>query len=209
MGKYIKIYGERNTNTNYMSQLIAMNLDIMEIRGIVPKSISKLQSILPGEEAIKDLYFLLLYGKTLGWKHTCVKRWDKLSKYKLVNLDLVIFLTITKNPYSWLLSLYRRPYHQYTGDGLNFEEFIRRPWKLVARDNAGKILPNPVELWNVKNRSYLNLKKELTINTTTEEILRDPEKIIYEISNQFNIKRKYPFTNSRHRAGTRSFGREF
>jgi len=191
MGKLIKIYGERNTNTNYMSKLIQLNLHITEIPGVVPPKIRKLWKYLPGKELVRDIYFDLTYSKNLGWKHTCVKSREELNKYKLAGSN-VIFLTITKNPYSWLLSLYRKPYHQYQSltDSPSFETFLQRQWKTVGRDNVKFKLASPMELWNVKNRSYLMLDKINTLNITTEGIFEDAEAIIENISQRFSVERK-------------------
>lgn len=194
MSKLIKIYGERNTNTGYMSELIKLNLTVRELPGIVPHHIKSLQKRLPqkirsaGDEMIKDIYFDLTYSKNLGWKHTCVKPAKILKSYSLVNDDLA-FLTITKNPYSWLLSLYRRPYHHYSSKEQSFEEFLRYPWKTIGRDNTNKILKNPIELWNIKNRSYLQLKELKALNIKTESIFENPNKIFDKICHQFSIKK--------------------
>ena len=188
MGKLIKVYGERNTNTIYVSKLIKLNLHVVEVPGIVPPFVLKLQKILPGKELVRDIYFHVTYRNNLGWKHTCVKPLEELSKYKLFKSDLV-FLTITKNPYSWLLSLYRRPYHQYYSDRPSFETFLQRPWKTIGRDNTKTVLKSPIELWNIKNKSYLQLKIENTLNITTENIFKDPEGVIEKISRQLSIKR--------------------
>ena len=100
----------------------------------------------------------------------------------------ICFLSITKNPYSWLLSLYRKPYsHQYSGPKPDFETFLRSPWKTVARDNCDAVLPNPVALWNIKNASYLQLKHLSGLNITTESTIRDPEAVIAKISEHFSI----------------------
>ena len=172
-----------------MSKLIQLNLNATEIPGVVPPIIMMLQKLLPGKEVVRDIYFDLTYGKKLGWKHTCVKSQDELNKYKLARSNL-IFLTITKNPYSWLLSLYRSPYHQYYTDKPNFETFLQRQWKTIGRDNIKTVLANPIELWNIKNKSYLQLDRKSTTNITTEEIFEDPEKIIQNISQQYSIDRK-------------------
>ena len=59
MKKLIKIYGERNTNTNYISKLIQLNLNVQEVPGVAPPHIQHLQEMLPGKELVKDLYFYL------------------------------------------------------------------------------------------------------------------------------------------------------
>lgn len=190
MAKLIKVYGERNTNTNYVSKLIELNLNVKELSGVVPPAIMKMQKILPGNELVRDIYFYLTYSKNLGWKHTCVKSLKKLNNYKLVVNSYLAFITITKNPYSWLLSLYRMPYHQYYSDKPPFETFLRRPWKTIGRDNVKQpMLKNPIELWNIKNKSYLQLSGKYTLNITTEIIFKNPASIINQISRQFSIER--------------------
>lgn len=189
MGKLIKVYGERNTNTNYVSKLIELNLDANEVSGVAPPSIMRLQKILPGKELVRDIYFHLTFASNLGWKHTKVKPQQELDQYPLVNDDLS-FLTITKNPYSWLISLHRNPYHQYYSRKPDFETFLQQPWKTIARDNVDHPLQNPMALWNIKNKSYLQLARERCLNITSEDIFVDPEKVINQISQHFSIEKK-------------------
>ena len=189
MSKLIKLYGERNTNTNYLSKLIELNLHAKEVDAVPPKIIRSLQDVLPGNELVRDIYFHCTYGKHLGWKHTLVKSQEALNKYRIVDANLM-FVTITKNPYSWLLSLYRNPYHQYYTDKPSFEDFLCRPWKTVGRDNIRGDVPNPIALWNMKNRAYLQLDPAKAMNITTERIFEDAEKVIQDISDFFSIERK-------------------
>lgn len=188
MPKTIKIYGERNTNTNYLSELIKLNLDAQELPGVVPYRIEKLQQILPCNELIKDIYFKYTFKKNLGWKHSKVIDPKTLKRLPIVSPDLAL-ITITKNPYSWLLSLYQRPYHQHYSNKPSFVEFLSSPWKTVNRENCPAILSNPIILWNIKNKSYLPLETLNGINITTEEILTNPEIIIKKISEKFSIKK--------------------
>ncbi|MEW6079401.1 MAG: hypothetical protein AB1724_16465 [Thermodesulfobacteriota bacterium] len=188
MADTIKIYGERNTGTNYLGRLIDLNLNARQLPGVVPPFISKLQKILPGNEIIRDLYFSLSFSSNLGWKHTRVSP-AALKTSPLVNSNLVI-LTVTRNPYAWLLSLYRRPYHQRYADNPSFETFLQRPWKTTRRDNTGRILKNPVELWNIKNNAYLGLQGLAALNLTAEGILADPAGVMKQISGRFSIPRR-------------------
>lgn len=189
MGKLIKIYGERNTNTNYISKLINLNLNVIELSGRVPPYIKKLQKWLPGRELVRDSYFAMSYQDNLGWKHAKVKSVPELEACEIMNKNLCI-LTITKNPYSWLQSLYRNPYHQFNKEKVGFEKFLQTPWKTVGRDNCCKILDNPVKLWNIKNKSYIDLENLNSLNITTEETLQNPEGVIDGICNKFTIDKK-------------------
>ena len=99
MKKLLKVYGERNTGTNYIDKLIRMNLEAHLLNGVAPRHIQILQRILPGKQLVRDRYFELTYGKNLGWKHTRVKSESELRQYDILK-KRVCFVTITKNPYS-------------------------------------------------------------------------------------------------------------
>ncbi len=209
MIKRIKIFGERNTNTNYMSKLIALNLKIREISGVVPRTILAAQKILPGRERLRDIYFHYTYKHNLGWKHACVKP-EQIKGSTVDRKNDICFLTITKNPYSWLLSLHRNPYHQYYGEKPGFEDFLRTPWKTVKRDNTSSLLQNPIELWNIKNNSYLLLSSWECLNITTENIFANPGTVIDQISCKFQIEKKtYKFINYEHSTKEKSKNNTF
>ncbi len=186
MTKHLKLYGERNTNTNYLSRLVRLNLRVREVPGVVPPVLAAAGRALPGDEWLRDLYFALTYPKNLGWKHRRVGE-RELVRYGRAAAN-VAFVTLTKNPYSWLLSLYRRPYHRPAPD-LGFEAFLRRPWRTVGRDNAPRTLESPVELWNLKNASYLRLPQADTLHLTTESLFENPENVIRQLSRRFALER--------------------
>lgn len=163
-----------------------MNLHVDELPGVVPRTVMILQHILPGNQLTRDIYFALTYGRNLGWKHTKVKPVSELQRYDILNQG-VGFLTVTKNPYSWLLSLHRRPYHQVYREKPDFETFLRSPWKTVGRDNCAKLLASPIELWNLKNATYLQLRNLNFLNITTESVLQNPKALIDKVSEQFAI----------------------
>jgi hypothetical protein len=192
MTKKIKIYGERNTNTNYVEKIVANNLDVKQISGIAPKSIRIIQNKFKNREFVRDSYFTLTHSCNLGWKHSRVTSFSMLKYYPIVNNDLS-FLTITKNPYSWLLSLYKKPYHQKTQIKQSFGEFLTTPWVTVGRDRVIEKSVTPVQLWNIKNNSYLGLQSAQVIFTTSEELLHNPKSIIESLSKNFNIKMKSAF----------------
>ena len=206
MERLIKLYGERNTNTNYMSRLIGLNLDARELRGTVPKWMRYLF----GTERQRDLYFEFTYGNNLGWKHSCVKPPDALLKYRLVREKRVAFVSITKNPYSWLLSLHRNHYHQEYREPPSFEEFLTLPWKTVGREECGAVVANPVELWNLKNASYLHLRELGGLNITTESLFEDAEAVIAKIGKHFGIgRRQEAFVNYEVSTKNRDVGPEY
>lgn len=187
MSRLIKIYGERNTNTNHLEKLIDLNLEAVQIEGVVPRYIKNIQKIVPGKNWLRDEYFSRSFKKNLGWKHARVKPVEEI-KASDYDVNEICFISITKNPYSWLLSLYRKPYNQQYRDGKpDFETFLRTPWTTEPRDNCKRLLANPIELWNIKNASYLQLKDIGGLNLTTESVIDKPESIIDTLSTHFSI----------------------
>ncbi|MES2204461.1 MAG: sulfotransferase domain-containing protein [Pseudomonadota bacterium] len=92
----IKIYGERNTGTNYLMQLIENNIPIVKRNGsayLISSANSSVDLDKTGE---------------LGWKHRLASA--EYLQAKGVGRGAVLIVTLTKNPYSWLLSLHKRPY---------------------------------------------------------------------------------------------------
>lgn len=188
MEKLIKIYGERNTNTNYLEKLINLNLRVSQLPGVVPSYVMRLQRIFPGHEKVRDVFFLLAYRRNLGWKHARVKPPHVIKRHPVVKNHSVLFITITKNPYSWILSLYRRPYH-LRKHGPDLETFLASPCRTTGRDNTRRSLGSPVELWNIKNASYLQLPPENTLNITTESLFEDPSAVIDRIGRRLDTPR--------------------
>jgi hypothetical protein len=192
--KYIKIFGERNTGTNYFSKLIERNLTINVLPGTVPDNAQNILSVIPGKELLKDLYFKHTILSNFGWKHREVDHIDEIRRSKISRQTL--FITITKNPYSWLLSLYRRPYHNHGIKGMTFDKFLETKWNSLGRESNRMFYADPVDLWNKKNASYLSLDKEFEVmHVNYEHVLINPEKIISGISDSFKLETKSGFTN--------------
>lgn len=195
----IKLYGERNTGTNYLTRLLGINLDAHQLPGGTPLWLKRLQRTMPGQEWLRDTYFALTYLRNLGWKHACAPTYSDLDTYRRAH-GPVGFVTLTKNPYSWLWSLYHRPYHHAPVTGQSFEDFLSTPWPLVARDRcSANTLETPIQLWNIKNRSYIGLRSYArTVPLTYENLLRDPAPLIEAIAESCGaIRKSTSFTNYR------------
>lgn len=186
----IKIYGERNSGTNYLEKLIETNLaaDILKFQTYW-WSLVLLKSI--KYDFVQDVLWRLQRKKTLGWKHGQAP----INAIKSYSSNPLVVVTITKNPYSFLHSLYKKPYHVKGGESTDFYEFICQPWITRGRDLCTKKkLESPIELWNLKNQSYLNLRNKVSkvvINITYEQLLKQPEECIRKIASKGNI----PFRN--------------
>ena len=169
----IKIYGERNSGTNYLEQVLELNFDLRLAAGNYPVSHHALYRaiglVLPDErafrviEGLRDGYDHRHFDRSLGWKHAQVPVQAGGAGYP----PGTGFLTLTKNPFAWLVSLYRRPYSNrkygshrgkvVPATGTPFSEFIRAPWPTVGRENGPEEYSNPVSMWGIKTASYFNL----------------------------------------------------
>ncbi|MEP3481111.1 MAG: hypothetical protein ABJZ55_17820 [Fuerstiella sp.] len=185
----VKIYGERNTGTNYLSALLDLNFRCRQLPGFVPKAVMGLQLLLPGREGVRDYWFEKTFSRNLGWKHMQVEAAERLQGIASFSAALH-FLTLTKNPYSWLLSMHRRPYHQHHKTSLSLEEFLVTPWQLAGRDNVSEPVSNPIELWNIKNRSYERLASRFPVlQLTYEAVLCNPLETLQQIEDTFQLQR--------------------
>jgi Sulfotransferase domain len=172
----VKIYGERNAGTNYVEGILLANLPVVCLPGTATKAISKAQRLLPGREWLRDAYFEKTFAVNLGWKHSLVDAGQLLDAG--ARGRGIRFITITKNPYSWLLSMHRRPYHHWADRTKSFEEFLQSNWQPLRRE-CMTASHSPVELWNIKNRAYLQLEKVLPVlRLRYEDLLDNPEKVI-------------------------------
>src|SRR5690554_5707917 len=102
MWRAIKVYGERNTGTNYLEQLLELNVDLPRLPGVVPSFVARLDR---GAEASRDAWFRLTRRWNLGWKHQAAPTPAQRASWRCGG---VLFVTLTKNPYSWALSMHRR-----------------------------------------------------------------------------------------------------
>ena len=186
----IKLYGERNTGSRYLVKLLKKNFDAELLRYTVPNNILWYR-----REWTKNLYFWLTYRYNFGWKHAYV-RTDWLKPEWVENTG---FITVSKNPYSYLLSLYKRPYHVKGDKPATFLDFLQREWKLQERDNMPvSSLPNPVVLWNQKNRSYMNLQRkfpERVYNMTYEGLLDDYARELRAVQEKLDLQPLGDYTN--------------
>lgn len=160
----VKIFGERNTGTNALKQLIEKNSDSR----VLPSVASELDpwfplkwrtlALLPGGKARIERYIDGVFrGRTptLAWKHAATNLTD-VSDFS----DCLVVLT-TRHPASWALALYRRPYHSFGEKPSTFPEFLSMRWQPVTRDALTAGAFTPIEMWNMKMRSYVTFASAL------------------------------------------------
>ena len=107
------------------------------------------------------------------WKHTMP------PPPRLASQRPILVVTITKNPYSWLRSLYRVPYEYVGAVPTNFSAFLRASWRKLpsGREHwAPASFGSPVHLWGVKNRAYTEIRVPVLVNLKYEALVDDPER---------------------------------
>lgn len=192
----LKIYGERNTGTNYLTALMDQNLCAEILPGHVAgkdfriQVTRRLHRVFPGlarglHEAARDRYFEATFVRNLGWKHMN----PDVTRIGADALSSVRFLMVVKNPYSWLLSLFQRPYH-VGGKDTRFEEFLERHLGVMEqRENIGPDPLSPVEVWNSKMRGYQVLKATAShaMIVRYEDFLVDETAALEKVAMQLGI----------------------
>lgn len=116
----------------------------------------------------------------LGWKRRIAPAISEIPD------DLrkeVLFICVVKNPYSWLLSMHRKPFKHENLQKLKFSEFIRTSFGDYE---------NPVQLWNKKNRSYLEFDQAVDKYQLLhyEDLLAMPQHTLEQMSKKFTISKK-------------------
>ena len=181
--KVLKLYGERNTGTNYLSELCARNYAVNLLRGTVPRSWAR--SVRQREWGL-DLYFRLTTRGNLGWKHRMAPDKEELKRSSVPAKQL-LFITLTKNPYAWLVSLHRRPYHNRSSFS-SWLGFLATPWQTVGREHHPEPFLNPIVMWNEKNASYLRLAEVGScVNLRYEDLLADPGGVCGQFAQEYGL----------------------
>lgn len=196
MAKTVKIYGERNSGTNYLSLLLQENLCVHILRGIAPHWLGLAQRVIAAPD-IADIFFSLTTPKNLGWKHSIPFFLEAHAPLRGDFIRNVLFVTVTKNPYSWLLSLYKRPHHLKGLRQDSFESFLKQPWATARRENAPPEFVSPVDIWNSKNGAYLSMCDNgfSVANIRYEDLIADPQQTIWSLAEKFRLEHNPLFRN--------------
>lgn len=202
-----KIFGERNSGTNFLQELVGTNL-------------------LNGDKFIKA-------DESLGHKHyPC---WYELPLefyknsprlYTLEGSENVLFFVIYRNPYDWLRSMRSKPFDADPSlRDLNFSTFIRTKWKLnikreLVRDEMkknpwvdrnpkdGSLFQNVMKLRTAKIRAMNEVKNRVNnIYYINYETLRDhPEKVLEEIADLFDLQKSDVYRPVIYKKATKKLG---
>ena len=198
----IKVFGERNTATravlriiddtpglasaaatpNHKNEDAKLRRHIASVAGKMQRPWRKIY-----REAIKDETFAG-YPPIRAWKHSA-PTFDQ----SYASGGVSVLFTV-RNPYSWLLALYRNPYHIMGELPVAVGPFIRQPWMTVARDETDRLLANPMELWNKKLSAYLSFMvhaKRAGVQTSVlkfEDFVSAPQSAFSEAMSALSIE---------------------
>ena len=175
----VKVFGERNTGTRALLQMLRASGDVtLRMAGSGSNAEQQRRAELADRiseqfnGAWRKLYMDALRDNQrhvtdplLTWKHAAPTWHDSFAEQRAH----VIFMV--RSPYSWVLSMARRPYHIAGRRSESLEEFLTHPWLTQRRDNADILLPDVLALWQAKLEAYLQFAKQAKANGVRTSIL--------------------------------------
>ena len=176
----IKLFGERNTATRAVKQMLRTTDGVTLINSKRPDELGNVEwanlvaSInLYIQDDWRKVFMDALrdnvahYNAPLAmWKHAA-PNWDD----TFVDQDVCTIFCV-RNPYSWALSMACKPYHMKARRTDDFLTFIKRPWLTERRDNTGIILRSVMDLWNMKLRAYVGFADQAELSNGKYAYLR-------------------------------------
>lgn len=185
----LKVFGERNTGTNFLNKLLEVNFPSVDILEHRPNdyALSEFRSIKSAHWLYAVLNRRLLMEHLIdiqraqeeifnyGWKHACVE-YDRIIKNASYSTTLFVFLV--RNPWRFISSLHRNAYQLVPRPYQALERFIHQKFIPHHRDYLPiKRLVTPAELWNEKVESYFRLFSKKGLNMVLvryEDVVTDP-----------------------------------
>jgi len=134
---------------------------------------------------VKNLEVGVLDDYIFGWKHRVAPGKEEIEEMIKGNVP---YICLVKNPYSWLLSMHKRPYHHESLRKVSFTEFLKYSYGDYR---------NPIVMWNKKNRSYVEMGNysDNHIVVKYEDLLKDPKQQLTLLSEKFGFQKPGLFKN--------------
>lgn len=171
----IKIFGERNTSTNALKALIEINSTskvapsvAKELDPNVTHRLRLARMLLIPAVWREHMIDSVFEGRPplRAWKHAATL-FNEMQCFEGCH---VIFCV--RHPMSWLLGLFKRPYHIHGKASESFYDFLDKRWKTVGREGLGRAETSPIELYNIKMASYAKLQCRLQEMGHTYSVVR-------------------------------------
>ena len=200
---FVKVFGERNTGTNFLESLIKENTNLSVLKhggNEIPKNRLDLiwKSIPFPQKQSPMLRRLILdrlidqqrkdeYCLNFGWKHSLVDI-NHLKISPRFNATLFVFLV--RNPWRFLSALHKRPYNLFPRVNVDMLDFVDSSFLANERDRLPcNFVQSPVEFWNLKVESYFNANSNIVNSLICyyEQIMQSPECFLKSLSEYCNI----------------------
>jgi hypothetical protein len=195
----IKLFGERNTATRAVKQMLRATDGVTLFNTKRPDSMGNVEwanmmaSInLYIQDDWRKVYVDALRDNVAHhnaplamWKHAAPVWHDDFAAQNVRTIFCV------RNPYSWVLSMACKPYHMKAKRTGDFQTFIKRPWLTERRDNTDILLRSVMDLWNNKLRAYADFADQAELSAGEyaylrfEDFVADPTAALTETLAQF------------------------
>jgi hypothetical protein len=174
----VKIFGERNTGTNALKELIERNSNSVCLPGTETELHPLLGRIVnsgflrpSASEAVRDFIYSRPSPRH-AWKH-CTTNFEDVSTF-----EGVLVLLAVRHPASWLLSLFRHPYHRSGPSVSDVATFMQTPWKTARRERLGGRSFLPLELYRTKLDRNLKFAQRLSAAGIENQFIRHEDLIL-------------------------------
>jgi hypothetical protein len=176
--RQVKVFGERNTGTHALTNIIELNSASRCLPSVAkdvdPQSAKRIGSrFMTGRrrEAIIDAIFAR-QDPLRSWKHRATN-FDDVRPFE----DVLVLFTV-RHPASWLLSLWKHPYHALDRIPRDIGEFLDFPWRTVERDDLARRTLRPLDLYQEKLQANLALTQRLSAAAIAHRFVRFEDLIL-------------------------------
>jgi hypothetical protein len=156
-----------------------------------------------GTNLVKNLhnhYFDIKLTWEFGWKH-----WIGFTPKKtIVDSENTLFVCVVRNPYDWLMALYKNPYHMPVKNYKCINNFFYNEWYSIYDFLEGEIYEDRNYITNLRYKNIFELRKYKInylrqtvpflannyILIRYEDLLKNHYSIIKTISSVFDLKIK-------------------
>lgn len=200
---FIKVFGERNTGTNFLQELIKQNTDLSVLEhgnNKIPKNRLDLlcKSFPYWQKQSPMLRRLILdrlidqqrkdeYCLNFGWKHSLVD----INHLKISpRFNETLFLFLVRNPWRFVSALHSRPYNLNPAITVNMYDFVDSSFLANERDCLPcNFVQSPVDFWNLKIESYFNAKNVVcnSLICYYEKVVESPGFFLKTLSKYCNV----------------------
>ena len=160
----VKVFGERNTGTNFVQRLLSSQQDIQLVMGAPNKWIAPIRNIVKARVlgVASDQHLLkervqrknqvsqsvlrhrsipqdIVWSAYFGWTQHRNFGWkhrnlDEHTLKQSKKFRETKFLCLVRNPYQWLISMRRRPYGLGVPPGADWAQFLSFSWNSKSYD---------------------------------------------------------------------------